>query len=249
MIGKVAIFIPCFNEAKSLPGLLSEIKIADKKLPDVVDWYIFDNGSTDNTPEILSNFLPDKSHPNIMTLRIEKNLGYGYGLKFCLSTTIKNCIYRAYGWTHADGQTPVSDVTRACQILLGHSTKEEIIIKGKRIARDDGWIAKAFTHFQTLLISCISSYNYIEPNAQPTICQSNLLLDNIKSFKDDGLFDISVMLAADKSTKFLRFPVKFFARSSGIGANQALLSKIKFSLKNIKFILSHRFAVGSYKFL
>ena len=144
MINKVAIFIPCFNEAKSLPGLLSAIKIADKNFPDVVDWYIFDNGSSDNTQEILSNLLPISSYPNIMTLRIERNLGYGYGLKFCLLSTIKNCLYRAYGWTHADGQTPVSDVTRACQILLDYSSDESIIIKGKRISRDDGWIAKVF---------------------------------------------------------------------------------------------------------
>lgn len=63
------ILIPVYNEEKYLGGVLR------RTLPFAPDILVVDDGSTDQTPEVLKQF------PEIRTLRHSKNQGYGATLK------------------------------------------------------------------------------------------------------------------------------------------------------------------------
>ena len=50
---KITVIIPCFNEADSIPELIQNLRLIKN------DFYfiILDNGSLDNTIEVLNNYL------------------------------------------------------------------------------------------------------------------------------------------------------------------------------------------------
>ena len=68
--------IPVYNEASSLVSVLTEVK---KFARDVL---VVDDGSTDRTPELLREL------PGVRTIRHERNLGYGAGLRTAFEATL-----------------------------------------------------------------------------------------------------------------------------------------------------------------
>jgi dolichol-phosphate mannosyltransferase len=69
--------IPVFNEEAHLVSVLTEVL---KYAGDVV---VVDDGSTDRTPVLLREF------PSVRTIRHERNLGYGAGLRSAFRATIE----------------------------------------------------------------------------------------------------------------------------------------------------------------
>jgi glycosyltransferase involved in cell wall biosynthesis len=96
----IGIVIPCYNESDSLLKLID--RLSQINSPDV-KFMVLDNGSTDQTPEILGKMILPK---NVSTHRIEHNNGYGFGI----TTGLKLLDTDYVGWTHADLQTDPQDV-------------------------------------------------------------------------------------------------------------------------------------------
>jgi len=72
----VAFIIPCFNEANSIKSVIH--KIINKG-----DIYIIDNGSTDNTLDVISKY-------KIFIIKNYYNLGYDYAIEQGMSLASKN---------------------------------------------------------------------------------------------------------------------------------------------------------------
>ena len=71
-----SLIIPCYNEAANLPLLLSRcVEVAKSGEVEVI---LVDNGSTDDTPRLLTELLPQ--YPGCRSVRVEKNQGYGFGI-------------------------------------------------------------------------------------------------------------------------------------------------------------------------
>ena len=110
---KLSIILICYNEALSLK------KIVDKSLNIIandVEIIFVDNGSTDNTYEILSQMRLPK---NFKIVRVIKNIGYGNGILKGLAHSSGEII----AWTHADLQTDISDV------IFGYDMYKEELLK------------------------------------------------------------------------------------------------------------------------
>ncbi|MET0344001.1 MAG: glycosyltransferase family 2 protein [Polyangiales bacterium] len=127
-----SIIVPCFDEAESLPRLLSDFEAITEGQP--VDWelVLVDNGSTDATPQVLARELklPGRAFARVVTVP-PPNVGYGHGIMTGLEAA--NGDYLA--WTHADGQTPPADVLRAFETLLSAPAPKRTFVKGRRRAR------------------------------------------------------------------------------------------------------------------
>ena len=72
----LSLIIPCFNEERNIPFLLS--KCNDAFYQKEIEVVLVDNGSSDDTQTILTKLLP--KYPFIKMVRIENNLGYGHGI-------------------------------------------------------------------------------------------------------------------------------------------------------------------------
>ena len=64
---KVSLIIPCYNESKSIPKLLESCQTAFEEQD--VEVIIVDNGSTDNTQEVLSDILANYSFIKLVTVK------------------------------------------------------------------------------------------------------------------------------------------------------------------------------------
>src|SRR5258706_4938132 len=75
---RLSIVLPCYNEAQNLPILLQRYRESWEDLP--AELVMVDNGSTDNTPEILQRLSACSEYPFARSIRVPKNRGYGYGV-------------------------------------------------------------------------------------------------------------------------------------------------------------------------
>ena len=124
---KLSIVVPCYNESKNIPLILSGFEQVIQR--DDVEVVLVNNGSTDNSQEILETLLPKYSFARLAN--VEENQGYGYGILYGLKQATGTYI----GWTHADMQTDPGDVIKALEIIEKSSETESIYVKGDRKGR------------------------------------------------------------------------------------------------------------------
>ena len=219
---KFAITIPCFNEGKNVPLLIK--KIESLNLESKVTFLIVDNGSTDKSFETLSI-----KSLNIDILRIKKNMGYGFGI---ISGLKKIQEYDIIGWTHADLQTDITDITKAIKIFEEYG--DNCFVKGKRIGRPfaDNFFTIGMSIFESFLFKTM----LWDINAQPTLFPSNFFKSWSKPPNDFSLDLYSFIFAKRNNFKVFRFPVFFHERIHGASSwNIDLKSKYKFIKRTLNY--------------
>ena len=93
---KLSIVIPCYNEGKNIPLILSRFdEVINRK---DIEALLVNNGSTDNSEEVLDELLP--KYPFARVVNVQENKGYGYGIL----TGLREASGTFIGWTHADMQ-------------------------------------------------------------------------------------------------------------------------------------------------
>lgn len=106
-ISGVSAVIPCYNEEKSVKETAIKLKNAFKKLKIKHELIFVDDGSKDNTLEIL------KKIPGIIILTNKKNKGYGASLK-------KGIKQAKYSWifiSDSDCTYPIEDLPKLFQYI------------------------------------------------------------------------------------------------------------------------------------
>ncbi len=220
----VSLIIPCFNEAKNLPILISRCKDLIEKYP--VEIILVDNGSTDNSSMLIAKY------PFVKLVKVKKNEGYGNGILEGLN----NASGEILAWTHADLQTDPNDLMRGLELVLASTNPQRLFLKGRRYGRSffDVIFTFGMSLFETLLLQKLMW----DINAQPTIFHKSFFQTWQKPPNDFSL-DLYVYFMAKKSKLVIkRLPVKFSKRLHGTSDwNTSLLGKYKF----IKRTLSYSF--------
>ena len=227
----LSVVIPCYNEYDSLSEIILKCKFITTNYP--IQIILINNGSNDKTDEILSQI---EENYKLKVLRIEKNKGYGYGIKYGL----KFCSGEFVGWTHADLQTDIFDCIKALNCI--NSKNEKIFIKGLRYGRPN--LDKMISKFMDLYINFLFFSNkFKEVNAQPSIYPKSIKADLIKKGPDDYIFDFyAYYLALKANLKPVRFKVLFIKRQFGWSHwNKGIISKINFIKLNLISIFKYRF--------
>ena len=221
---KLSLVIPCFNEGPNVPKLIKRLnQVFNSNEFQVI---LVDNGSTDNTKELVNKLL--EGNRLIRFLRIEKNLGYGYGILEGLKLAEGDYI----GWTHADLQTDPSDALVALN-LINHF-EEKVFLKGSRNGRSI--FDKFFTFSMSIFEFMILGRLMWDINAQPTIFSRDLY----ETWKNPPI-DFSLDLFAFYTAKLngysiRRFPVNFPKRIYGTSHwNMDFKSKLKFIKRTLNF--------------
>jgi len=132
---KLSIILPCYNEEKNIPLILE--KFNNCIITEDIELILVNNGSSDNSENVLKKLLPKYSFAR--TVKIEINEGYGYGVVQGLNSSKGEFVC----YTHADMQTDPGDVLKALEIIKNSSDSENCFIKGDRKGR--GFFDQFFT--------------------------------------------------------------------------------------------------------
>jgi len=217
---KLSIIIPCYNESKNLPLLLSRCEEVFKSNNNV-EIIIVDNGSTDETSSVLENLLLNVDF--ILSIRVEKNNGYGFGILSGLKVATGDVI----SWTHADMQTDIADVLKGMKFFISASEPEKVFVKGRRSGRPiaDEFFTVGMSIFESILLRKMMW----DINAQPTMFHRDFIHKWISPPNDFSLDLYAYYYAKKSDLAIYRFPVVFAKRAYGISNwNINFSSKYKF---------------------
>ena len=104
------IIAPCFNEEESIPDLVNQFSDLLKNRTNV-KLLIVNNGSTDNSKEILDRLCERESF--LESIHIEKNIGYGNGVVAGLRSTKSEFVT----WMYGDLQSRPVDTVKAIEMM------------------------------------------------------------------------------------------------------------------------------------
>jgi glycosyltransferase involved in cell wall biosynthesis len=223
---RFSLIIPCYNEAANLPLLLERCKeLAVRPYVEVV---LVDNGSIDNTTEVLENLLPKYSE--CRSIRVEKNQGYGFGIV----SGLKAAKGEILGWTHADMQTDPQDALLGLQLFEKYG--DDIFVKGRRYGRP--FMDVVFTVGMSIFETVLLTRPMWDINAQPTMF-SRRFFESWATPPDDFSLDLYAYYQAQNfGIKVHRFPVKFGERAHGVSHwNVNWAAKRKFIRRTVDFSL------------
>jgi len=223
---KFSLIIPCYNESANLPLLLERCKgLVEQPGVEVI---LVDNGSTDDSPQVLERLLP--SYPGCRSVRVDVNQGYGYGILSGLRAAEGDIL----GWTHADLQTDPMDALRGLAYFDQHGP--DIFVKGRRFGRPLADVVFTFgmSVFETVLLG-IPMWDI---NAQPTMF-SKAFFQRWQAAPADFALDLYAYYQAHiQGLKVYRFAVHFGERAHGVSHwNVNWAAKRKFIRRTVDFSL------------
>lgn len=234
---KFSLVIPCYNEAKNLPSLVGRCTKLTKASADI-EIILVNNGSKDNSEQVLAELLKDK--PQIRTVKVEVNQGYGFGIL----SGLKAANGEILGWTHADMQTDPNDALEGLKFFLDSKNPEKIFVKGKRYGRKlaDVVFTVGMSFFETLLM--------LKPmwdiNAQPTMFTKKFFDSWFEPPHDFSLDLFAYYMAKDAGLEVKRFPVLFANRLHGTSHwNVDWKSKVKFIKRTVNYSLELKRKIDS----
>lgn len=224
-----SIVLPCYNEAENLPALLGSYRSAWRDLP--AELILVDNGSTDNTSQVLEKLLKQAEFSFARTVSVAKNRGYGYGVM----TGIRAAKGAVIGISHADMQCSATDLFRAYDKLLAAGA-DHTLVKGRRSRR--GLSATVLTVGMTLIASAVLWQKLADINAQPKVF-SGSFLPQLESPPDGFELDLYILHRARRAGLSIEeIPVVFGRRAYGISKwAYSLASRWRQILKTLRYIL------------
>ncbi len=237
---QLSLVIPCYNEGEGLPKLVSRCQEVIEKIDGEI--ILVNNGSTDNTSELLQTLTSDT--PRIRIVDVEVNQGYGFGILSGLQAAKGDII----GWTHADMQTDPMDVIEGLKLFEKDDNPEQLFVKGRRYGRplSDRVFTMGMSVFEILLLGHFLS----DVNAQPTLF-SRKFWDTLSNPPHDFSIDLFAYASAKKQKLRVRkFPVNFAVREHGESSwNINWAGKYKFIKRTLdySFRLRQSFSNNSSK--
>jgi glycosyltransferase involved in cell wall biosynthesis len=141
----LSIFFPCYNDAGTIKGMVEQASETGKALTDDLELIVVDDGSRDESPEILAELVG--SIPELKVVRHPANRGYGGALKSGFSNVSKDFIF----YTDGDGQYDIKELP----LLAGLMEDGIDLVNGYKLNRSDAWYRKvigaAYRYFMRLL--------------------------------------------------------------------------------------------------
>lgn len=231
---QLSIIIPCYNEEKNIPLVLKRFSEVIGRLD--AELILVNNGSTDNSQEILEEELKKPQYSFARTVLVPKNLGYGYGIL----TGIKKCRADLIAYTHADMQCDPLDVIRGYNIISKKENPEKHLIKGWRIRRKIN--QKILSLCFQFTASILFLQNFSEINAQPKVFHRSFI-NHLTCPPLDSCLDLYLIYKAKKvGLKTISIVVEFPGRRYGqskVFSNSS--AAIKTIIRFIKYLLKLRF--------
>ncbi len=204
-IPKIAVVLPCFNEHESIVHTTERLLeifnglIANKEIAENSFLYFVDDGSSDNSWQILESL--NASHANVKGLKLSRNFGHQAALLAGLMAVIKDC--DAAISIDADLQQDPMAITR----FVAEFQRGAHVVLGVRTDRaTDSWFKKQSATGFYKLMKCMG-VNTI-PNHADYRLLSKKALEALSLFKEPDIFLRATCMQLGFATSIVLFDVK-----------------------------------------
>ena len=233
----LSIVIPCYNEVGNLVMLLDRCRHAIGSRSDIEVIFV-DNGSTDDTPNVLPALLAAPRDQFGRMIRVPTNVGYGHGIM----AGVRAARGRAIAWTHADLQTDIVDVTEAFERWVHSANPQRTLVRGRRVGRP--LLDALFTMGMSLISSAALGMWLDNINAQPKLFPRAFVAE-LTTPPDDFALDLYALYIARRAGyTVIEHDVNFGKRVAGEAKGGASLKlKWRFSKRTFAYICRLRAAL------
>lgn len=228
----IDLLIPCYNEDSNVKTLVEQWKTIVLENQNIMVHFI-DNGSTDNTLKVLINEISKANSKNLNLIKVPKNKGYGFGIKYGISETNNKYIC----WTHADLQISATDVQSLIGKFLLSDDKDNYIYMGKRENRKT--LDLFFTSMMSIITFIFSGFYFKDINAQPKIF-SRSLVKNLEKLPDDFNLDLALLISSRKADyKIKLFNLIFYNRAFNLAkGGGSIKGKLILSFSTLNYLFA-----------
>ena len=116
----ITFFVPCYNEAENVTGTLKMIKTLMQGRPHQYEIVVVDDGSSDDTTDVIQSYCRSNPQEPIVTYRNPVNLGLGRNYFLCA----KKSRGRYYILINGDNDTSIHDF----RVILDQLGKADMIV-------------------------------------------------------------------------------------------------------------------------
>ena len=202
---QLTVVLPCYNEVRGIEAILK--RFAEVGAGQDFELILVDNGSLDNTPEVLCDLL--SKYRFARSVRVAVNQGYGHGIWTGLQAARGEIV----SWSHADLQTDPADLFRALKAYRHSAHPPATLIKGRRSGRRLS--ERVISLGMSTLATVIFRRRLSEINAQPKVFHRSLLA-HLDRPPIDFNFDLYVLIVALRhGWRIDTIPVRFPPRQYG----------------------------------
>jgi glycosyltransferase involved in cell wall biosynthesis len=126
----LSVFLPAYNDAPSLPGLLERTLATLRTHVEDYEVVVVNDGSYDDTAEVLRS-LERRYTPHLRVITHPENRGYGGALRTGFASATKDWVF----YTDGDGQYDVSELA----LLIRKLRPGVGLVNGYKLERHDPW--------------------------------------------------------------------------------------------------------------
>ncbi|MEK7172556.1 MAG: glycosyltransferase family 2 protein [Patescibacteria group bacterium] len=186
---KLSIIIPAFNEEEAIEKVVRDIFREIKKNEPSSEIVIVDNGSIDDTPQIISRL--QKEFHNLKTVRVFPNKGYGNGLLRGVAVSSGEIL----GWIHGDNQISAEDLFRVWHELV---EKKLDLCKAVRQTRSESIWRKTQSRLYNSFFRILFGGKLSDINGSPKVFK-RALFDRLQILSLDWFIDPEIVIKALRS--------------------------------------------------
>jgi len=197
---------PAYNEAENVGPLLEEASEALAKVATSYEIVVVDDGSTDDTAEIVRRFAID--HPQVRLVSHPTNLGYGHAVRTGLSATRGDAVL----FTDGDRQFKVSDVP----LLLDAFEGADLVV-GRRIKRADPWHRLMIARVYKVVLNTFFGLHVTDPDCAFKLFSREVIDTIVPKLESRAAFVSPELLIRSKLAgyRLVEVPVPHYPRVAG----------------------------------
>jgi len=219
---KFSLVILAYNEGVSIGNVVRSVTPVIRKMEPSFELVVVNNGSTDNTVEVLENLR--KEVPELKAVKVFPNQGYGNGVL----VGWENSSGEVLGFMHADGQADLDSIPA----LYGKLISENLdFCKTVRIERKEPPFRIIQSVIYNNLFRLLFGGRYRDINGTPKIFRRSFY-EKLKLSSRDWFLDPEIMLKAMRmKTKIGEVEISWDSRKGG-PSHVSLLTALEF-IKNM----------------
>lgn len=222
---KFSLVILAYNEGASIEFVVKSVTPVIRKMESSFELVVVDNGSTDNTAEVLENL--KREVPELKVVKVFPNQGYGNGVL----VGWRNSSGEVLGFMHADGQADLESIPTLYRKLVSESLD---FCKAVRIERKESFFRIIQSVVYNNLFRLFFGGRYRDINGTPKIFRRGFY-ERLHLSSRDWFLDPEIMIKAMRvGTKIGEVEISWDSRKGG-PSHVSLFTALEFIKNMMKY--------------